>query len=253
MQFHYLNHNHFQLGDTKLATRYATKLMHQNGALTVVTFLVYSKQQYEPFLGELELAPDVYKNHGCAMKDGRIQIHTCKTYNPDYLFAGNSPSEILIAVGVPPKALIKYEDKSNIAHCIIVPWTLDENHQLLSIYEAVDMETGESFPKPEDADERIVNAINWLKSTSFPNEGYHHSLDSNRLHQIANALKKNKVPFEYASTVYCGIHSGLIPSAARKTADAFEKAQNRLFAVEKDTDYSFLKKVLETRATHVLD
>ena len=245
MQVHYLNHEHYQKGDTKHATRYAAKLMKEDDALKVITFLVLSQHQYEPFLGEMGFTAKEIKNHGCPYKDGRIQIHTVKTYDPDYLFAGRKPSEILIAIGVPPKDLVQYEDKSDIAHCIIVPWTLEENREFLSIYEAIDIETENSYPKPSDVDERIINAIGWLKWTSFPNEGYHHPNDSMRLHQMANALKKYRVPVDYASVVYCGMHNGLIPSSARKTADAFVKAQSRLFAVERDTDYPFLKTMME--------
>lgn len=79
MQVHYLNHEHYQPGDTKLATRYASKLMCEDDALKIVTFLVYTKQQYEPFLGEMGFKPSDYKNHGYALKDGHLQIHTVKT------------------------------------------------------------------------------------------------------------------------------------------------------------------------------
>lgn len=253
MQVHFLNHDYFKTGDTKLATQYALKLMRKDGALKIVTFLVYSRQQYEPFLSEMGFTPNDYKNHGYPLKDGKLQIHTVKTYNPDYLFSGREPSEILIAVGVPPMELLRYEDKRNIAHCIIVPWTFEENKEFLSIYEASDIETGECYPKPVDADDRIVNAIGWLKATSYPNEGYHHELDENRLHQMANAIKHYKVPFDYASTVYAGLHNGLIPSAARKTAEAFMKAQERKFSIKYD-NYSlpFLKKMMETNHNDML-
>lgn len=245
MQVHYLNHYHFKEGDTKLATRYAVQLMKEDKALKTLTYLVLSQHQYDPFLGEMGFSAKEIKAHGCPFKDGKIQIHTVKTYDPDYLFAGREPSEILIAVGVPPEVLIRYEDKSDIAHCIIVPWTLEENREFLAIYEAVDIETGSTCPKPEEADVRIVNAIVWLKRTSYPNEGYHHPNDSMRLHQMSNALKKYHVPVDYAATMYCGLHNGLIPSAARKTAEAFVRAQSRLFAVERDTNYAFLKQMME--------
>lgn len=247
MRVHYLNHEQFNVGDTKLATKYAAKLMKEHPELKIVTFLVYTKSQYGPFLGEMNFSAQDFQNHGYGLNDGRLQIHTVKTYQPDYLFAGFEPSEILIAVCVPPSELFRFEDKSNIAHCIVVPWTLEENKEFLSIYEAVDIETGESYPKPADADERIVNAICWLRDTSFPNEGYHHPLDEDRLHQMANAIKHYKVPFNYASTVYCALHHGLIPSAARITADAFSKAQERAFSIRNDRyDLSFLKEMMET-------
>lgn len=245
MDVHYINHEHFQEGDTKMATRFAAKLFHKNKALKVITYLVYTQTQYEPFLGEMGFKPADYKNHVFLLQNGQIQIHSIKTYKPDYLFEGREPSEVLIAVGVPPVELQRYEDKSNIAHCIIVPWLLDENKEFLSIYEAEDIETGARFPKPEETDSRIINAIRWLKSTSYPNEGYHHPNDELRLHQMANALKMYHVPVNYPSIVYGAMHNGLIPSAARKTADAFLRAQRRLFSVEKGTNYPFLKQMME--------
>lgn len=252
MQVHYLNHERFQEGDTRLATRYASRLMEEDGSLKIVTFLVYTQQQYDPFLSEMQFSANEIKNHGCAYKDGKIQIHTVKTYKPSYLFADREPNEILIAVGVPPEELICFEDKSNIAHCIIVPWILEENREFLSIYEAQDIETGECYPKPVDADDRIVNAIGWLKATSFPNEGYHHPNDVGRLHKMANALKRYKVPVDYASVVYCGMNNGLTPSAARKTAEAFVRAQKRLFPVGGNTDYAFLKQMMNETHNEIL-
>ena len=64
---------------------------------------------------------------------------------------------------------------------------------------------------------------------------------------MANAVKHYKVPFDYASTVYAGLHNGLIPSAARKTAEALMRAQARKFSIKYD-DYGwpFLKEMMET-------
>ena len=65
---------------------------------------------------------------------------------------------------------------------------------------------------------------------------------------MANAIKHYKVPFDYALTVYAGLHNGLIPSAARKTAEAFMKAQDRKYAIKYDDyDLPFLKEMMETR------
>lgn len=247
MQVHYINHEQFQKGDTKLAANYARILMKENPVLKIVTFLVYTQHHYEPFLGEMGFTPRDYKNHGYVRNNVRLQIHTVKTYNPGYLFAGHQASEILITVGVPPREFIQFEDRGNIAHCIIVPWTLEENREFLSIYEAEDIESGEKYPIPQAAEDRIVNAIGWLKWTSYPNEGYHHPNDEMRLHQMANALKKYQVPVDYASVVYCCMHNGLNTSAARKTAETFIRAQNRLFAVDRDTNYPFLKTMMEEK------
>ena len=64
MQVHYLNHEHFKEGDTKLAARYAAKLMKEDKSLKTLTFLVLSQHQYEPFLGEMGFSAREIKAHG---------------------------------------------------------------------------------------------------------------------------------------------------------------------------------------------
>lgn len=247
MKVFYLNRARFEKGDTTTALKYALSLVKQDKGINTITFLVLQQQQYDPFLSEIGLKPIHFKNHVANIAGYKIQIHTVKTYNPDYQFQGHPQGEILIAVGVPPKDLIRFEDFSNIKYWIIVPWLMDENAEWLSIFEAEDLETGQCVAAPNAADERIVNAIGWLRETSYPNEGYHHPLDEDRLHQMANAIKHYKIPFDYASTVYCGLHHGLIPSAARNTAETFRRAQERAFAIKYNRyDIAFLKDMMGT-------
>ena len=241
MKVFYLNHEKFQKGDTIKALQFALGLAKQDNGIKTITLLVYQQQQYEPFLSEVGFKPQHYKDHMANIDGYKVQIHTVKTYHPDYRFADHPQSEILVAVGVPPKQLEQFEDYSNIKYWILVPWLMDENREWLSIFEAEDIATGQTVAPPADADARVVEAINWLNSTSYPNEGYHHPLDEDRLHQVANAIKRYKVPFNYASTVYCALHHGQIPSAARNTAEAFQQAQRRAFAVKYNAyDLSFL-------------
>ena len=246
MEAYYINHDQFQEGDTTTAFKFALQIANNAEGVDTITFLVLQQQQYVPFLSELGFSSQDYKNHGGRYKNYRVQIHTVKTYKPKYLFAGHPQTEILIAVGVPPKYFEQFEDYSNIKCWIIVPWLLNECKEWLSIFEAKDIVTGVPMASPAASDPRIENAIGWLKATSYPNEGYHHPNDENRLHQMANAIKRYKVPFDYASTVYCALNSGLIPSAARKTAETFQRAQTRAFAVKCSTqDYQFLKEMME--------
>ena len=247
MKVFYLNRERYKKGDTKSALKFALSLAKEDKGIDTITLLVLQKQQYEPFLGEIGFKPTHFKNHMASIAGYKIQIQTVKTYNPGYQFQGHPQSEILVAVGVPPRELIRFEDYSNIKYWIIVPWFMEENSEWLSIFEAEDIETGQRIEAPNDADERIVNAIGWLRETSYPNEGYHHPLDENRLLQMSNAIAHYKIPFNYASTVYCALHHGLIPSAARKTAEAFLRAQGRAFAIKYDHyDYTFLKEMMET-------
>lgn len=244
---YYINHTSFIEGDTYKAMQFALSLCKEDSNLNVLTFLVYSTAQYASFLGELNFTKAQIQNHGFKMQNFEVRIHTVKTYKPDYLFVGNNPSEVLVAIGLTSEDLEKFEDYTDIAHVIIVPWQINEVSQFMSIHEAIDVDTLVKFKKPSDVDVRIQNAINWLKVTSYPNQGYGHPLDSNRLKQMSNALKLQNVHIDYASVVYCAINSGLIPSAARTTAESFVKAQSRLFVVDRDTDYDHLTKMMNTK------
>lgn len=248
MKVYYLNRERFSKGDIKIAFEFAKKLILENPNLKILTFLVYQQRQYEAFLSEMGFTKQHYKNHGFVAQNGvRIQIHTIKTYNPDYQFVGSPQHEVLIAVGVPPKELEKYEDKSDIYACIVIPWLLDENVSFLNLHEAINIETNELITTNYNIDQRVVNAINWLKATSYPNEGYHHPNDEKRLHEMANALAHYNVPLDYDSVVYCGMHNGLLPSASRQTANAFVKAQQRKFPVKGEQNYPFYKRMMETK------
>ncbi len=248
---YYINHTSFKDGDTYKAMQFALNLCKEDSNLKVLTFLVYSTSQYDSLLGELGFTRAQIKNHGFKTQNLEVKIHTLKTYDPDYLFVGNNPSEVLVTVGLTSEDLEKFEDYTDIAHVIIVPWQIKELGQFLSIHEAIDIDTFEKYKRPADVDVRVKNAINWLNATSYPNEGYGHPSDSNRLKQMSNALKVQNVPLDYSSVVYCAINCGLIPSAARKTAESFVKAQSRLFTVDKDTDYNHLTKMMNTKDFYV--
>lgn len=110
-QLYYLNHERFEKGDTTKAFQYAVKLIKENKDIDTVTFLVYQQNQYEPFLGEMGFTAQQIKTHGFNINGLKVQIHTIKTYKPNYRFAGEPKQELLIAVGVPPKDLEQFIDK----------------------------------------------------------------------------------------------------------------------------------------------
>lgn len=239
-QLYYLNHERFEKGDTTKAFEFAIKLIRDKKDVDTLTFLVYQRNQYEAFLGELGFTSKEFKAHGFRIDGLKGQIHTVRTYSPSYIFASEPKREFLIAVGVPPKELEKFIDRSRVKYWIIVPWLLDENKQFLQIHEAVDFLTGEQISMKYEIDERIKGAIEWLKATSSPNDGYHHPYDENRLKSMANAIKHYKIPFEHDALVHCCINNGLLYDAATKTVEYFEKAQKRLFHVESGDDPKFL-------------
>lgn len=239
-QLYYLNHERFEKGDTKKAFEYAAKLIKQNKDVDTITFLVYEQKHYDAFLGEMGFSRQQTLNHGFNANGIKVQIHTVKTYSPNYIFAGEPKRELLIAVGVPPKYLDAFVDKSRVKYWIIVPWLIDENRQFLQIHKAIDLETGEQILPNYEIDERIKGAIEWLKATSYPNEGYHHPLDENRLKNMANAIKHYNIPFEHDALMHYCINNGMLNEAAAKTVEYFEKAQIRLFHVDKSYEPEFL-------------
>lgn len=227
----YLNRERFERGNTKYAFKYALKLLKENKDIDTITFLVYQQKNYDAFLGEMNFTSNQFSDHVFVSQGITFQIHTVKTYHPTYFFSEEKNRELLIAVGVPPRELNQFVDKNRVKYWIIVPWTMDENTQFLQINQAVDLETGYPITVNYQVDDRIKGAIEWLKNTSYPNEGYHHPLDENRLKSMANAIKHFNIPFEHDALVNYCINNGLLYDAALQTVEYFERAQRKLFHV----------------------
>lgn len=231
-QLFYLNHSQFEVGDTSLAYQFANFLVRENQDIDTITFLVLQQMQYQPFLGEMGFTRQHIKSHGFAANGIKIQIHTIKTYKPSYVFSSEPNRELLIAVGVPPKELVRFVDKSRVKYWIIVPWLLEENMSFLRIHEAINFETGHQLSMEYIMDRRLIGAIEWLKDTSNPNQGYHHPYDEDRLKSMANAIRHYNIPFEHDALIHYCIHHGMLYDSALKTVEYFEKAKHRRFHVE---------------------
>lgn len=225
MNVFYVNSAVHQAQDVVEAFEKVRDLVRGDRNIKTITFLVGQQNQFN-MLAPLKFSAKHIANQGFTTSDGyHIQFKTLRNYHPDYVFSNHMPSEILVAICIPSQNLYQFEDYSNIAYWIIVPWTIDENESFLSIHEAEDCATGTLHSAPAALDGRIANAIDWLKDTSYPNEGYHHPNDENRLKNMAVKLKKMHIPVDYDAVVYYCLNHGLVPSAARKTADYFERAQ----------------------------
>ena len=247
MRMYYINHNTFQKGDVKKAWIFAAQLLEQYPYIDTITLLVYQSQQYESFIqSELGISVKQCKEHIYPNKFGKkIQIHTVRTYSPDYISSNERGRELLIAIGIPSKDIIPFLDKNRTEFWIVVPWILEENTQLLRIYGAIDIETCEPCKSSMDLDSRVQHAIEWLYNTSYPNEGFPHPYDEDRLKQMANALAHYKVPFEYEAVVIYCIKRNIIATSSFQIAEFFSKAKHRKFATMDKTDYKFLKTMME--------
>lgn len=246
-QLYYLNRQQFTSGDVKLAWDFVNKLVNEDKNIDTVTLLVLSANQYEPFVTqELGIPSKVCKQHFVPNSSGlRIQVHTVKTYNPDYRFEGRNECELLLAIGVPPKDLEQFIEKSRVKYWVIVPWQMEENEAFLKLHEGINLETGIAIKADYDLDPRVGHAIEWLKCTSFPNSGFVNANDHKRLKQMSNALSYFGVKLDHDAVLYYCINNGIWDKdGANKIADYFTKAQSHRFSVDRD-DIDFLKEMME--------
>ena len=225
---YYLNRNQYHKGDTYEAFVKAVEILKTDTDINVITFLVYQQQHIPSFLSDLGFNPQQIRNKNFMIEGYSVQIRTVKTYTPTHVFAGQNPSEMLIAVGVPSKCFDEFVDRSNIKYWIIVPWLLEENLSWLKIHEAEDIETGETLQFELTLDQRIIDAIEWLKETSYPNEGMVHHSDSDRLKSVANEIKRKNIPFNADAVIHYCINNGIFEAPARKIADVFLQARARM-------------------------
>lgn len=240
-RMYYINHKIFEKGDTCSALSFALKLRNQDQSITTITLLVPQRDNYSDFLEELGVSVKQCAKHIIPNRWGvALQVHTVKTYNPGYIMEGNNSRELLISIGVPPKSLEAFLDKSKIKYWVIVPWLIGENEELLRINEAIDIKTGRAIMPNYRLDEKVKNAIEWLKSTSFPNEGFNHPNDKDRLKQMSNALSFYKIQIDKEAIIHYCINNGILYKSAYMIADYFSRAQGRKFATDKDIDYKFL-------------
>ena len=245
MEFYYLNHEHYLSGDVRKAFDCAIDYMGKNRSIEKMTFLVSTKSQFD-FLDGL-LSPQQLKAGSFNCGNYLVQVKTVRTYEPDFCFESKDPSELLMAVAVSPADLAKFEEKTDVKACFIVPWTLDEYLDFLKVRDAKDMETGEPIEEEDDIDNRVVNAINWLKALAYPNDGYNHPNDIDKLHDMANALSHYHVPLDMFSVECCARNLGLLPSSAHKTAEVFVEAQKRKLRVTHSMGLAHLKKMMEEK------
>ena len=97
----------------------------------------------------------------------------------------------------------------------------------------------------QEVDDRVAHAIEWLKATSNPNQGFTHPLDLKRLKQMANALSHYGVKLSYDGIMHYCINHGIWDNeGAKMIADYFSKAQTKKYKVERD-DLDFLKNMME--------
>lgn len=223
------------------AFRKAIELVMSDRNIKTITFLGGQKSHLNE-LAVLGFSPKAIAKNNLVTEEGyRIQFRSVKTYEPKYLSMGDEPSEILIVIGISPETLYLYEDYTKLAYWVVIPQNIEVYNSFFSIWEAEDTESSVLYSPPAKIDDRIANAIEWLLRTSSPNQGYSHILDEDRLKNAAVTLKKMKINVVYDQVVYYCLHNGFRPSAARKTAEYFVRAQSHR-TVLRDKDTSLIRR-----------
>lgn len=169
-----------------------------------------------------------------------ILIETLKNYS------ASSP-HILIPICVSEKDVAKYEDEYNAQIWIVVPPEVVQIENWLKIHSAVNVDTDQALEWISKNDNRAINAIEWLKVTSYPNDGFSHPLDWNRLKSMANALATNQVPVDYYSVLHYCITHKINHEGGRMIADHFVKAQTRKFKTDGNYSIAFLTEMMNNK------
>lgn len=169
-----------------------------------------------------------------------IRVETIKAYSTNY-------QHILIPIFVDEKDLVKYEDEWDARIWIVAPFNYDLLENWLRVHSAENVETGETLSFDSYLDNRVVNGIEWLWATSYPNEGFAHPLDLNRLKCMANALAAKNVPLDYYSVLHYCITHRINHNGGRKIADHFVKAQTRKFKTDGNYPLSFMTEMMNTK------
>jgi len=169
-----------------------------------------------------------------------IKVETLKTYSP-------YGQHILIPVYVTEKELVKFEDEWDARVWIVVPHNYDSMEKWLQVHSAENVSNGVILEMNTPLDERVINGIEWLWATSFPNEGFIHPLDHNRLKCMANALAAKDVSLDfYAVLHYCITHK-INHEGGRKIAEHFVGAQTKKYKTDGNYPLSFLTEMMNTK------
>lgn len=89
-----------------------------------------------------------------------VRFETVKTLSPY-----SSCTAILVPLCLSQKDLIKYEDEFSFRYWIVVPWFYSELEPWLKVHSAIDVATNKPIEANYSLDEKIQNAIGWLKAT----------------------------------------------------------------------------------------
>jgi hypothetical protein len=172
-----------------------------------------------------------------------VPVVTLKTYRPD-----TSSKDILVTIGLDPDQFVKYEDEYEIKYIIHIPWDMDISGEWIRAHGAVDINTGTPAQTSVKLDPWVKRAIDWLNNSSYPNEGFDHPLDKDRLKAAANELKELKAKIEREAIIAYCLSISIQMGSAIKIFNCFYKAQTRACSLQyNEYPLDSLKKVWQNR------
>ncbi len=237
----YFTRGHNREEALKSALRKALSVIAERSEIKTVILLFSSLIVADDALAGV--LPSLTKGARCTHCDTPpcgIRVETLKNYSP-------SNQHILIPVFISEKEMMKYEDEWNARIWIVVPHNYETIEKWLQVHSAENVKTGQIVEFSNTLDERVVNGIEWLWATSYPNEGFCHPLDLNRLKCMANALASNNIDLDYYSVLhYCFTHK-INHDGGRKIADYFVKARVKKFKTDGNYPLSFLTEMMNTK------
>ncbi|MCD7849299.1 MAG: hypothetical protein LUH63_05895 [Parabacteroides sp.] len=167
-----------------------------------------------------------------------FKFDTIKTFSPVH----GEKRDIVIIVGISPLEIRKFEDEYKIKYFVYVPWNIEECISWLRAHSATEILSQKKLEPHNPIDKKVEKAIDWLKGTSFPNEGFHHPLDEDRLKSVSNALHELNISIEAESIMkYCH-ENGILYKAAYKMIDFFQKAKTTRLRTRDNYKTDFLER-----------
>ncbi len=220
------------------ALKFAIQLKKEDPEVGRIVILLDTKSQYSllnPFFPSRR-----HDNSGRVMVDGvNIPVFTLRTYQP--YTVSMTGKDLLVTIGLDPDQFAKFEDEHEIKYIIHIPWSMQYSNEWIKSHNAIDILTGKASESDVQIDPWVKGAIDWLEVTSYPNKGFHHPNDADRLKVAANALAKLKAQINREAIVTYCLSINLNMEAADKMYEHFNRAQARKFSTSRDYSIAFLK------------
>lgn len=235
--FFYIENKQYSKTDFEKALEFAKNVLTEDSEIDRIVVLVQAKNKYN-LIRSLSTPKSLEKCF--SSNDINIKFDTISTYIP----AHDNIRDVVIIVGISPLRIQKIEDEYKVKYLIYIPLNMKECISWLREHEAIEISTNKKLEPQFPIKSNVKKAIDWLKETSFPNEGFDHPLDKDRLKALSNVLYELDIPIEGESIIkYCH-EIGISYESAYKIRYFFQKAKTIRFRINNNKTLDFLRKML---------